>query len=156
MSAISTFRLSSTLLELFQAVSKSAAYLTQDKSFEQEGETVAVDYDMKTLSKTDVLVSLLTDELSTHLGGVVEFDQVRVHKGSPDQHIGRHVDTYMPDNDTMIIRLDANNDPRLLLNDDPVHEEAGLGYLLPEGTPHAVTRGLTDRYTVIGWFHPVG
>lgn len=84
----------------------------------------------------------------------LEFDELRIHKFQPEFFTNRHVDNYLPNNDTLIICLKGNEN-RLLINDETAKEVSGKGYLLPEGTPHEVLTGHSVRYSLSGWCHSI-
>jgi hypothetical protein len=84
----------------------------------------------------------------------LEFEELRIHRFQPDFFTNRHIDNYLPDNDTLIICLQGNEN-RLLINDKIVTEKSGKGYLLPEGTPHEVLTGHSVRYSLTGWCHSI-
>lgn len=73
---------------------------------------------------------------------------VRLHKWEPTDCCQSHIDDAFPGCDTVILNLfDINN--RLIINDAPA-PKSDAAFLLPEGTPHAVTTGVL-RYTFVAW-----
>ena len=94
---------------------------------------------------------------AAHLGEQLglEITEMRLHIVREAGMIDEHVDTMLPQNDTLIARLDENTSPRLTINGERVEEEtAGTGYFLPEGTPHGVLPGNPgdgDRYSLVIW-----
>ncbi len=148
--AVTSFRLPECFTDNVLAAAKGEAskYTTLDRG----SEGVRYHFDIWNLKPE----SQLFQDINKTLGDLLEaeFEVIRLHKCTPDHSISRHIDNAYPNNDTVIVRLDDEMDPRLWVNDSPIHEEKGLGYRLPEGTPHEVIGGFSVRYTLVGWCRP--
>lgn len=80
----------------------------------------------------------------------LEFHRVQFHRTMAAKQIHNHVDSFYPNWDTLIIRLDKG-DPRLEVNGETVREQPGRGYFIPRGTQHSVKKGKSDRYSLVAW-----
>ena len=149
-SELFTFSLNKAITEELLSLAKACTiYRTLDRR--ANGNQTNFDIWSLTLQSPE-----LHDKYAKIIGDLlnVEFAEIRLHRCTPEQKIQRHVDNYLPNNDTLIIRLDSNQDSRLVVNDIAVHEEQGKAYYLSEGTPHEVLSGKTERYSLTGWCHP--
>lgn len=109
-------------------------------------------FDIWTLEPTSPLYLAIKKRIDAMLN--VSADVIRIHRMSDTDMIERHVDSGYPDRDTLVFRLDDNDDPRFIINDSSMPESPGAGYYMPEGTPHAVSSGLTERYSLTIWVKP--
>ena len=109
-------------------------------------------FDVWILPSDSALYALVKQHIDGMLN--VDADVIRIHRMSDADTIERHVDSGYPDRDTLVFRLDNHDDPRFIINDSAVPESQGAGYYMPEGTPHAVSSGLTERYSLTIWVKP--
>lgn len=103
------------------------------------------------VSRSADLMDLIQHKIGDFVGHHVI--AARLHEWSPEDWAGRHTDNLHADCSTLILRLNAG-DSRLLINDQRVYEGCGIGYLMDYGTPHEITVGATDRYTLTAWTRP--
>ena len=106
-------------------------------------------FDIWILKPETPLYSRIKDYIDSVLN--VDSDVIRIHRMSDSDTIETHVDSGYPNRDTLVIRLDNEDDPRFVINGDAVPESQGAGYYMPEGTPHAVNQGLNERYSLTIW-----
>lgn len=106
-------------------------------------------FDILNLDNKSRLYQALQQELGDPIG--YKFTELRLHRWTPEHCARRHVDNYLPNHETLIVRLDSYGESRLLAADELMYESQGVGYWLPEGTPHEVIQGDHTRYSLVGW-----
>lgn len=143
-----TFKISEALRQkaLTHAINAKKAIAVQRKQSDNSAE---IDLSAYLIKESSELFKSLKREINTLLGANIHV--ARVHHYSAEQQFGEHVDDAYPGNNTYIVRLDSANDSRLVVNKELLKESSGVGYCLPEHTPHAINSGHTDRYSLVMW-----
>lgn len=98
------------------------------------------------IEKNSMFWKMIEEEFPHH-----EFIEIRLHSYSKDDRCKEHRDGIHPGYDSLILRLDENENPRLTINKKEVEENGGNGYILPEHTLHSVNIGNSNRYSLVAW-----
>lgn len=143
-----TFKISETLRQkaLTHAINAQNAIAVQRKQSDNSAE---IDLSAYLIKENADLFKAIKQEIKVLLD--VDIQVARVHHYSAEQQFGEHVDDAYPGNNTYIVRLDNADNNRLVVNKALLKESGGVGYCLPEHTPHAINSGHSNRYSLVMW-----